>query len=418
MGPLIGERRGRLGLLAGLVIAFTALLSVGSSDAATARAKGLDVSNYQGSINWTKVAKAGYRFAFGKATEGTSYNDKTYTTNRNGSEAAGMVFGAYHFARPGGKSYAAATASAIRQANHFLAIAQPQPGELPPVLDLEKTGSLSKPRLLGWTLAWLDQIYARTGVEPFVYTSPLFWKGSLGDSTAAAAGGTGLWIAHWTSKSQPTVPAQNWDGNGWRFWQWTDCVTVPGIKHCSDGDRMNGTKLSSVAIAPFPLGPPILSAPPTVVGPPEAGQLLAAVPGTWEGGKPITFAYQWRRCDAAGLNCLAITGAAAETYRPVAADVGHSLKAVVTATSAGGNATSTTAPTAAVTPAGTSPGVRPTNLKAPVVTGTAQAGQILTSSVGTWTGAPKKFTYRWRRCNASGASCIAIPHATNAKRTL
>jgi GH25 family lysozyme M1 (1,4-beta-N-acetylmuramidase) len=418
VGPLIGERRGRLGLLAGLVIAFTALLSVGSSDAATARAKGLDVSNYQGSINWTKVAKAGYRFAFGKATEGTSYNDKTYTTNRNGSEAAGMVFGAYHFARPGGKSYAAATASAIRQANHFLAIAQPQPGELPPVLDLEKTGSLSKPRLLGWTLAWLDQIYARTGVEPFVYTSPLFWKGSLGDSTAAAAGGTGLWIAHWTSKSQPTVPAQNWDGNGWRFWQWTDCVTVPGIKHCSDGDRMNGSKLSSVAIAPFPLGPPILSAPPTIVGPPEAGQLLAAVPGTWEGGKPITFAYQWRRCDAAGLNCLAITGAAAETYRPVAADVGHSLKAVVTATSAGGNATSTTAPTAAVTPAGTSPGVRPTNLKAPVVTGTAQAGQILTSSVGTWTGAPKKFTYRWRRCNASGASCIAIPHATNAKRTL
>ena len=418
VGSLIGVRRGRLGLLAGLVIALAALLAASTSDAATVRAKGLDVSNYQGTINWTKVANAGYRFAFGKATEGTSYNDKTYTTNRNGSEAAGLVFGAYHFARPGGKSFAASTAGAIRQANHFLAIAQPQPGELPPVLDLEKTGSLSKQRLLGWTLAWLGQIYARTGVEPFVYTSPLFWKGSLGDSTAPAAGGTPLWVAHWTAKSKPNVPAQNWDGNGWKFWQWTNCISVPGIKHCSDGDRMNGTKLSSVTIAPYPLGVPLLSSPPTVVGPPEAGQLLAAVPGTWEGGKPITFAYQWRRCDAAGLNCVAITGAAAETYRPVATDVGHALQVAVTATAAAGSATSTTAPTLAVTPAGTSPGVQPSNLKAPLVTGTAQAGQVLTSSVGTWTGSPTKFTYRWRRCNATGASCVAIPHATNTKRTL
>ena len=147
------------------------------------------------------------------------------------------------------------------------------------MLDLEKTGNLSKQRLLAWTLAWLGQIDARTGVEPFLYTSPLFWKGNLGDSTAAAAAGTGLWIAHWTSNSKPLVPAQNWDGNGWKFWQWTDCVSVPGIKHCTDGDRMNGTKLASVAIQPFPTGLPLLSAPPTIVGPPEAGQLLAAVPG-------------------------------------------------------------------------------------------------------------------------------------------
>lgn len=416
VGPLIGARRGRL--LAGLVIALTALLSASASDAATTRAKGIDVSTWNGAINWTKVAHAGYRFAFGKATEGTTYNDKTYTTNRNGSEAAGLVFGAYHFARPGGTSLAGATASAIKQANHFLAVAGPQPGELPPVLDLEKTGSLPKQRLLAWTLAWLGQIDARTGVVPFLYTSPLFWKGSLGDSTAAAAAGTGLWIAHWTSKSKPLVPAQNWKGNGWKFWQWTNCVSVPGVKHCTDGDRLNGTKLASVAIAPFPSGPPLLSTPPTIVGPPEAGQLLAAVPGLWEGGKPLTFTYQWRRCDAAGANCVPISGAGAESYRPVSDDVGHSLKVFVTATSAAGTASTTTAPTVAVTPAGTSPGVHPTNLKPPVIAGTAQVGQILTSSVGTWTGSPTKFTYRWRRCNSGATSCIAIPHATGPKRTL
>jgi hypothetical protein len=286
------------------------------------------------------------------------------------------------------------------------------------VLDLEKTGNLPKQRLLAWTLAWLGQIGARTGVEPFVYTSPLFWKGSLGDSTAAAATGTGLWVAHWTSSTKPLVPAQDWDGTGWRFWQWTNCATVPGVKHCSDGDRMNGTNLASAAIEPYPTGPPVLSTPPTIVGPPEAGLLLVAVPGAWEGGKPLTFTFQWRRCDAAGAGCVAISGATAESYRPVTDDVGHSLKVFVTATSAGGTANTTTVPTAPVTPAGTSPGARPTNLQAPQIVGSPQDGQTLTGSVGTWTGSPTTFTYRWRRCNASGASCIAIPHATGPHRTL
>ena len=418
LGSVIGTRRGRLGLLAGLLIALGALLSASASDAATARAKGIDVSNWNGAINWTKVAKAGYRFAFAKATEGTAYSDKTYTTNRNGSEGAGLVFGAYHFARPGGTSLAAVTSGAIKQANHFLAVAGPQPGELPPVLDLEKTGSLSKQRLLAWTLAWLGQVTARTGVEPVVYTSPVFWKGNLGDSTAAAAVGTGLWIAHWTSNAKPLVPAQNWNGDGWSFWQWTNCLSVPGIDHCTDGDRLNGTDLSSVAIAPYPTGPPLLSTPPTIVGFPAAGQLLAAVPGTWEGGKPITFAYQWRRCDAAGANCVAITGATGESYRPVTDDVGHALKVFVTSTSAGGTANATTDPTAAVAPAGSSPAAPPTNVKPPQILGTPQAGQILKSSVGTWTGSPTKFTYRWRRCNAAGTSCLAIPHATGPRRAL
>ena len=416
VGSVIRARRGRL--LAGLVIALTALLSVSVSDAAVVRAKGLDVSTWNGAISWNKVSRAGYRFAFGKATEGTGYVDKTYTTNRNGSESAGLVFGAYHFARPAGASLAGATASAIRQANHFLAVAAPQPGELPPVLDLEVTGNLAKQRLLVWTLAWLDQIYARTGVEPFVYTSPLFWKGRLGDSTAAAATGTRLWIAHWTSGTAPTVPAQNWNGNGWKFWQWTNCVAVPGVKHCADGDRMNGTNPGAVAIQPYPAGLPLLSTPPTIVGAPEAGQLLAAVPGTWEGGKPLAFTYQWRSCDAAGANCTAITGATGESYVATSTDVGHSLKVVVTAASGTGTATALTAPTATVSPAGTSPGARPTSLKPPQILGQDQDGQVLTSSVGTWTGSPQKFTYRWRRCNAGGASCIAIPHAIGPRRTL
>ena len=142
------------------------------------------------------------------------------------------------------------------------------------------------------------------------------------------------------------------------------------------------------------------------------------MPGAWEGGEPITFTYQWRQCDAAGADCTAISGATRESYRPVSADVGHSLKVLVTATSAAGTAVSTSVPTAAVSPAGTPPAARPTNLKPPQILGTAQTGQILTSSVGTWTGSPTKFTYRWRRCHAGGASCIAIPHAVGPRRAL
>jgi GH25 family lysozyme M1 (1,4-beta-N-acetylmuramidase) len=418
VGVPIGMRRERLLALAGVAFALIALLSAGASSAGTTYAKGIDVSKWNGTIKWAKVAGAGYRFAFGKATEGTNYNDPTYTANRNGSEAAGLVFGAYHFARPAGSGFATVTASAITQANHFLAIAGPQPGELPPVLDLETTANLPTARLLAWTLAWLDQIYARTGVEPFLYTSPNFWKANLGNSTAAAAAGTPLWVAHWTSATQPLVPAANWNGAGWTFWQWTNCLSIPGINHCTDGDRMKGANPAAVEIDPYPTGLPVLSSPPTVVGPPQDGQLLAAVPGTWEGGKPITFTYLWRRCDAAGANCATIPNATAESYQATTDDVGHALQVVATATSAAGSATAASAPTVAVSPAGTPASSQPANTSPPQIVGTAQAGQGLTSSVGTWTGAPKTFAYRWRRCDASAGSCVAIPHATQSHYTL
>src|SRR4029077_12633817 len=156
----------------------------------------------------------------------------------------------------------------------------------------------------------------------------------------------------------------------------------------------------------------------SIVGAPEAGVLLAAVPGTWEGGKPLRFSYAWSRCDAAGANCIAISGATRETYKPVSADVGHSLLVVTTATSAGLSATAATTTRATVTPAGTPPAARPVNVGPPQIVGKAQAGQMLTTTVGTWTGSRKKCPDRWRRCNAAGTSCIAIPRAIEPGYTL
>lgn len=411
-------RRGRLVLL-GAVAALSLAVTGASGAASSTRAKGIDVSNWNGSINWARVAHAGYRFAFGKATEGTAFVDGTYATNRNGSENAGLAFGAYHFARPAGKNDAIATASAIAQADYFLSVADPQPGELPPVLDLEKTGNLNTERLVTWTQAWVDEVVARLGVQPLIYSSPAFWQSYLGNTPAIAASGAGLWIAHWTKSSAPSVPAGNWNGAGWTFWQWTDCLSVPGIAHCTDGDRMNGSRPATLEIQPYDsTDPPLLASPPSILGQAEAGKLLAAVPGTWGGGKPLTFVYSWKRCDAAGQNCAPITGATKERYTPVSDDVGHSLKVLVSATAPGGTVNTLTPPTVAVSPAGTPPSARPTNLTPPKIIGKKQDGQILTSSVGTWSGSPKTFAYRWQRCDATGLNCVAIKNAVGASYTL
>ncbi len=415
MGVAIAARRGGLALL--LVLALAGALAA-SGRAATTQAKGLDVSHYNGEIDWIRVASNGYRFIFGKATEGTTLVDPTYPINRAGTEGLGMRFGAYHFARPAGASDAAATASAIVQADHLVDVAQPTAGELPPVLDLEVTGGLGPARLKLWTKAWLTEVYARTGIQPLIYSSPNFWKKSLGDTSDFASAGNRLWVAHWTTSTAQIVPGANWGGQGWTFWQWTDCSTVPGFLHCSDGDRMNGPDPGTVAIGAYPVGAPAQSTAPTIVGAPTAGQTLAAVPGIWSGGKPVRFSYQWQRCDAAGRNCAPIAGAISAGYVPEAADVGASLAVAVAATSAQGAATATSSPTAVVAAAGTKPGVRPAPLTQPAVSGTTTVGQTLLANVGTWSGSPTSFAYQWRRCDGSGANCADIPAATGTQYVL
>ena len=64
-----------------------------------------------------------------------------------------------------------------------------------------------------------------------------------------------LWVAHWGVRS-PTVPANDWGGHGWTYWQWTDCWHVQGISGCVDGDRYNGTDLVGGEIAQLSVSVP------------------------------------------------------------------------------------------------------------------------------------------------------------------
>ncbi|HEY2542268.1 MAG TPA: GH25 family lysozyme [Gaiellaceae bacterium] len=401
-------------IVAALVVA---AVFAAPADAVT-YASGVDVSHYQGLVNWTQVASTSYRFTFQKATEGTTLVDATYPVNRAGAEGMGMRFGAYHFARPAGTGPATIAASAIAQADFFVTTAQPQPGELPPVLDLEVSGGLSPTALAQWAQAWLDEVKARTGISGFVYSSPNFWKDRVSNSSAFALGGYHLWVAHWTKNASPSVPAGNWGGLGWTFWQWTDCASVPGFLRCVDGDRYAGPDPGPIAVAPNPSGAPAAIIPPTIIGTVKTGMLLTAQPGSWSGGKPVTFTYQWQRCDAAGGTCTPITGAASDTYKPTADDAGHALVVTVTAQSSGGGAAAASAPTVAVGTATGGTVTRPVATAPPSVAGTTVAGQQLDSSVGTWSGSPTSFAYQWRRCDASGATCTAITGATQSTYTL
>lgn len=206
--------------------------------------EGIDVSHWQGPIDWARVAASGRKFAFMKASDSTTYVDPTYPTNDAGARAAGLVVGAYHFARPD-----LTPGDAVAEADHFANQLRLGSGDLPPVLDLEQTGGLGVPDLHAWVEAFLEQLYVRTGVRGIIYVSPSFWTNRMGNSGWFAAHGYNvLWIAHWTTAPEPWVPADNWGGKGWTFWQYTSDGSVPGIGGRVDLDRYRFDDLGLVTI--------------------------------------------------------------------------------------------------------------------------------------------------------------------------
>lgn len=229
-----------------LLIALVA--SLATAGTAAARPVGIDVSNHQGKIRWSVVPDR-IEFAFLKASESTTFIDSWYDRNRKLAKRNGKVVGAYHFARPDGRGRKSARRDARREARFFNRIASPRKGELRPVLDLEVNDAGLTPRLMIiWTKAFLQKLRRLVGVKGMIYTSPYFWQTAMNDTKWFANHGyKALWIAHWDVK-RPSVPAGNWAGKGWTFWQFTDCGTVKGISGCVDKNRYNGTSFRPVRI--------------------------------------------------------------------------------------------------------------------------------------------------------------------------
>jgi RHS repeat-associated protein len=165
------------------------------------------------------------------------------------------------------------------------------------------------------------------------------------------------------------------------------------------------TPATSAASAVVQAAPPSNTVAPSISGTTTAGQSLTVNAGTWTGTSPINFSYQWRSCDSAGNNCANIAGATTALYTLGQGDVGTTVRIDVTATNPGGAHTVTSQQTAVIQPA------PPANTAPPTVSGTAVDGRVLTASSGTWTGIPT-FSYRWQRCDSSGAGCADIASAS------
>jgi Concanavalin A-like lectin/glucanases superfamily/Calcineurin-like phosphoesterase len=174
---------------------------------------------------------------------------------------------------------------------------------------------------------------------------------------------------------------------------------------------------STGALAAKPSRAPRNTSPPTISGTAQQGQTLTAGTGSWNGTQPISYAYQWRRCDTSGGGCADIAGAAAQNYVLTSADVGSTMRVAVTASNSAGSSTATSAQTAVVQ--GVSSPVAPANTSPPTISGTAQQGQTLTADPGSWSGTqPIAYAYQWRRCYASGGGCADIAGATAQTYTL
>jgi len=160
--------------------------------------------------------------------------------------------------------------------------------------------------------------------------------------------------------------------------------------------------------------PPALAATtaPAVTGTLKAGQQLTATAGVWTGTAPITYTFQWYRCDAGGAHCSSVHGATKPTYRVVAADVGKTIGLTVTATDTTGTSQPAYASLAGPIAASTA---TLASSSAPKVT---TQGQTLTVDAGTWTSAPASTTVQWERCNANGRICVAVAGATSTSYTV
>jgi len=162
---------------------------------------------------------------------------------------------------------------------------------------------------------------------------------------------------------------------------------------------------------------PVSGTAPSIAGIADKGQTLTASPGSWSGSMPITFAYQWRRCDDGGANCSDVSGATGQTYALGTDDVDKRMRVRVAATNADGTSNALSEATAKVTN-GT-----PVNQADPIVSGTPTEGQKLTTNNGTWLGLqPMTFAYQWIRCGADGgapdgSNCAVIAAATSSTYT-
>ncbi|MCC3160731.1 glycoside hydrolase family 25 protein [Hymenobacter sp. 15J16-1T3B] len=191
---------------------------------------GIDVSSYQGSIDWDEVARHRVRFAFIKASEGVSLRDRRFARNWRGAKRAGICRGAYHFFQP---NYDGA-----QQANLFTRTADLGPGDLPPVLDVEAPEFHDVAVMRQHIATWLRLVERHYGVRPILYSNYSFYRRYL----AGHFDKYPLWLAHYEVE-RPALAREKWI-----IWQHSDEAYIPGIRGTVDFNVYQGSYANLLAL--------------------------------------------------------------------------------------------------------------------------------------------------------------------------
>lgn len=195
-------------------------------------AQGIDVSHWQGIIDWRKVQTSGKVFVYIKASQGVSGIDSQFVQNARGAKAAGMLVGVYHFITASSQN------EAREEAQHFVNVMKKVGDaawfDLPPALDYEDNPKgISTAQINTVAQAFMVELTRLTGRKPILYTGNAF-----ASNFNAALGVYDLWVARY---SETRVPDNRPAWSKWTFWQYSDSGRVPGITGNVDLNEFSGT---------------------------------------------------------------------------------------------------------------------------------------------------------------------------------
>jgi len=209
---------------------------------------GIDVSKFQGDIDWNAVAKSGVKFAWIKATEGGDRADARFQANWTGAKAAGVPRGAYHFVywcRP-----------PLEEMANFEQNAPVEDDALPPVLDVEATPTsktchkhLTQAGAVADMKVMLEEMERHYGKRPIIYTTVDFYEAIL---SGGALSDYPIWV-----RSTKHHPAVRYGSRAWAFWQYQSDGQMPGIGGNVDRDVFYGTRKEWQAFLQEPKARPL-----------------------------------------------------------------------------------------------------------------------------------------------------------------
>lgn len=188
---------------------------------------GVDISKYQGTVDFQKAKASGIKYVFIRATEGNTYQDANFESNYASARAVGLAIGVYHFYETNDEP--------LSQLENFKSIVSLRSGDLPPVIDIEKLHKRNKSNLIENIRTFLNGLESHYGAKPILYSGHNFSNEHL-----TQFGDYPLWLAEY-EVDEPQLPA-GW--SSWTFWQWSQSSTIGGINGQVDADRFNGDELS------------------------------------------------------------------------------------------------------------------------------------------------------------------------------